>query len=230
VIRPVGCGTLLGMLRPKLGLPYERGEFSGAMLWAVIEGRVKLPSGGRGTDRDSGEAEGILPPDLAIGLLGCDGDRTPPCGGRGMPWFRAICVGRGRAGSEVRPRPKDPGLEFPRLAGGRGMKRPADGGIDVALAGRPSGMRAVGIVLLRAAGLPKLREAGCVAAGLEDIAGGVIRLKVGREAVDNDGRAEAFGPSMASRLGVTFGLPMLAMLRNAPGEILAAFGATGSPR
>jgi putative lipase involved disintegration of autophagic bodies len=57
-----------------------------------------------------------------------------------------------------------------------------------------------------------------------------MRLKVGREAVDKDGRAAAFGPSMASRVGVTFGLPMLATLRKAPGEILAALGATGSPR
>jgi hypothetical protein len=130
------------------------------MLWAVIEGRVKLPCGGRGTDRDSGEAEGMLPPDLAIGLLDCGRDRTPPCGGRGMPRFIAICVGCGRAGSAVRPRPKDPGPEFARLCGGLGMKRPADAGMDVALVGRASGMRPVGIVLLRAAGFPRLREAG----------------------------------------------------------------------
>lgn len=195
-----------------------------------MEGRVNLPSGGRGTDRDNGEVEDMLPPDLALGTLGCDSDLTPPCGGRGMSRFMAICVGCGRRASVVKPRPKDPGLEFPRLAGGRGMKRPADEGAGAALVCRPSAIRPVGIVLLRAAGFPRLREPGWVIAGRDDIAGGVIRLNVGRETADGDGRADAFGPSIASRIGVTVGLPMLATLRNAPGESLAAFCATGSPR
>jgi hypothetical protein len=57
-------------------------------------------------------------------------------------------------------------------------------------------------------------------------------LTVGREAADNDGRAAApaLDPRMLSRVGDTFGLPIVEMFRNALGEILAAFGATGSPR
>lgn len=77
-------------------------------------------------------------------------------------------------------------------------------------------------------------EAAGVAVGLEEFAGGVIRLTVGREAAAACGCAAAkpaFGPSMLSRVGDAFGRPMLALdrLRNALGEILAAFAATGSP-
>jgi hypothetical protein len=78
------------------------------VLWLVIVGRVKLPSGGRGTDRDTGDAEGTPLPDRAIGLLGCENDLPPPCGGRGMSRFIAICVGCERAGSKVGTRPNDP--------------------------------------------------------------------------------------------------------------------------
>jgi hypothetical protein len=56
----------------------------GVMLCAVIVGRLKLPSGGRGTDRDNGEADGMLPPDRAVGLLNSPAkDLTPPWAGRG---------------------------------------------------------------------------------------------------------------------------------------------------
>src|SRR5271166_3892058 len=70
---------------------------------------------------------------------------------------------------------------------------------------------------------------------LEEFAGGVIRLTVGREAVRADGCAAgwpAFGPSMLARVGDASGLPILELdrFRNAPGEILAAFWATGRPR
>ena len=92
------------------------------------------------------------------------------------------------------------------------MKRPAGAGREAAVAGRPSGARPVGIGFL------------------EEFAGGVIRLKVGREAIDGDGRALALGPDMASRVGDASGLPIAEMFRNALGEILAAFGPTGSPR
>ena len=62
---------------------------------------------------------------------------------------------------------------------------------------------------------------------------GRLKLTVGREAADRDGRAAgapAFGPSILSRVGDTSGLPIVEMFRKAPGEILAAFWATGNPR
>jgi hypothetical protein len=222
MIRPVGRGTLLGMLRPKLGLPYERGaeDLLGTVLRAVIAGRLKLPAGGRGTDRDMGEVEGVTPPDLVVAPVeGRDNGLAPPCGGRGMLWFVAIRVGSERAGAEVRPR-EDPrpdiaaALELPRLCGGRGIKRPADAGEEIPPVGRPS----IGRLM---ADVPVLR------------AGGVIRLTVGREAADRDGRAAgapALDPSLLSRVGDTSGLPMVDRFRKAPGEIRAAFWATGSPR
>ena len=74
------------MLRPALELPYERGtaDVFGTVLWAIIVGRLKLPSGGRGTDRDIGEVEGVTPPDRALAPVeGSDGGFTLPCGGRG---------------------------------------------------------------------------------------------------------------------------------------------------
>ena len=122
-------------------------------------------------------------------------------------------------------------MELPRLCGGRGTKRPAGAGEDSADVCRPSGVRvAAGIALLRVAGVAGLCEAGWIEVGLEEAAGGVIRLTVGREAADSDGRAAAFGPSMLSRVGDAFGLPIVEMFRKAPGEILAAFWATGNPR
>ncbi len=69
-----------------------------------------------------------------------------------------------------------------------------------------------------------------IAAGREEFAGAVILLTVGLAAVETGGRADALGPSVASRFGVTFGLPMAATFRKELGEILAAFWATGSPR
>lgn len=51
-----------------------------------------LPSGGRGTDRDIGDAADD-PPYLA--LLPLEGERSL-CGGRGTLWFIAICVGSDR--------------------------------------------------------------------------------------------------------------------------------------
>jgi hypothetical protein len=123
-------------------------------LRAVIVGRLKLPAGGRGTDRDIGEVEGVTPPDLAVAPVeGCDNDLTPPCGGRGT-------------------------------------ERPAGCGRDLALVGCPSGARlAAGVAVLRAAGVPVLCEEAAVAVGLEEFAGGVILLTVGREAAAADGLA-----------------------------------------
>jgi hypothetical protein len=232
-MRPVGRGTLLGMLRPKLEFPYERGadDVLGTVLRAVVVGRLKLPVGGRGTDRGVGEVEGVTRPDLVSPDLvvapieGPDNALTPPCGGRGMLWFIAIwgalrlaMVGLLTARFGVGAM-----LELPRLCGGRGTKRPAGAGEDSAVVCRPSGGRV-------AVGVCGLCEAGWVAVGLEEAAGGVIRLTVGREAADRDGRAAAFGPSMLSRVGDAFGLPIEEMFRKAPGEILAAFWATGNPR
>lgn len=86
MIRPVGRGTLLGVPRPKFGVEEERGaaEVLGTVLCAVIVGWLKLPLGGRGTDRDMGEAEVVAPPDLAVPLAAApDNGLSPFCGGRG---------------------------------------------------------------------------------------------------------------------------------------------------
>jgi hypothetical protein len=94
--------------------------------------------------------------------------------------------------------------------------------MDTVLLGRTSGARLVGM-LLRATGAAGPRETGCIADGLAEVAGGVIRLMVGRETTAADGRAVALGPSMAWRDGEMSGLPMAEMFRKAPGEIRAAF-------
>jgi hypothetical protein len=74
-------------------------------------------------------------------------------------------------------------LEFPRLRGGRGTKRPAGAGIDLALLDCPSGARLdVGVAVLRAGELPMVL-------GLAEVAGGVILLTVGREVTAADGLA-----------------------------------------
>src|SRR5271167_4153017 len=82
MIRPVGRGTLLDALRPKYGVEYERDveDVLGSVLRAVMVG--ELPAGGRGTDRDIGEAEAVAAPDLAL-AEGDDNEFTPLCGGRG---------------------------------------------------------------------------------------------------------------------------------------------------
>jgi hypothetical protein len=82
----VGRGTLLGVLRPKYGVEYERGvaDVFGIVLRAVIVDRPTLLSGGRGTERDMGEAESEPPPDLALPLFeGSDNDLSPLRGGWG---------------------------------------------------------------------------------------------------------------------------------------------------
>jgi hypothetical protein len=86
----VGRGTLLGVPRPKYGVEYERGDADvfGTVLCALVAGRLTLPIGGRGTDRDAGEGEEVTPPNLAA--EGSDIDLTPFCG-RGMFWFIAVC-------------------------------------------------------------------------------------------------------------------------------------------
>jgi hypothetical protein len=81
MIPPDGRGTLLGVLRPKYGVEYEREaeDIFGMVLCAVIVGWPELPVGGRGTDRDKGElADGL--PNLA--LLPDESDPAL-CGGRG---------------------------------------------------------------------------------------------------------------------------------------------------
>jgi hypothetical protein len=139
-IRPVGRGTLLGALRPKLGFGYDRAEdMLGTVLRAVIAGRVKLPCGGRGTDRDMGDIEGI-----ALGfpeIEGCENDLTLPCDGRGMLWLIAICGALRFAivGPLMAWLNAAPPLVF-RLRGGRGIKRPAGCGSDRALVDGPSGV------------------------------------------------------------------------------------------
>jgi hypothetical protein len=118
---------------------------------------------------------------------------------------------------------------LPRLCGGRGIKRPAGAGSDLALLDCPSGARlCVGLVVPREAGVPVFCKVG-----LAELAGGVIRVTVGRDATAEDGFAAgrpAFGPSTLSRVGETSGLLIVDKFRKLLGEILAAFVATGSPR
>jgi hypothetical protein len=92
----VGRGTLLGVLRPKYGVEYERGvaDVFGIVLRAVIVDRPTLLSGGRGTERDMGEAEGEPPPDLAVPLFE-GSDLAPLCGGWGTE--RPAAAGDDRA-------------------------------------------------------------------------------------------------------------------------------------
>src|ERR1039458_4575762 len=54
----------------------------GIVLGAVIDGRLTLPCGGRGTDRDIDEEEDVIPPDRPP-VEGAENDRTLLCGGRG---------------------------------------------------------------------------------------------------------------------------------------------------
>jgi hypothetical protein len=200
------------------------------VLRALIAGRPTLPDGGRGTDRDRGELEGAIPPALAP-IEGPDNDLTPLCGGRGTLLFMATCGAFRFAIAGVLTPRLDIAAELPRLCGGRGTDRPAGAGRDLVLVGgtaRP----AVGVAMLRAA---VLCEAATAGDGWDEAPSRVIRLTVGREAIAADGCAAgkpAFGPSMLARVGATFGLPILALdrFRKVPGEILAAFDATGSPR
>lgn len=202
------------------------------MLCALVAGRLTLPIGGRGTDRDAGEGEEVTPPNLAA--EGSDIDLTA-FWGRGMFWFIAVCG----PGLPFRPAMVElftprvdiaAVLELPRLCGGRGTKRPAGAGRSLPLFGCPSGARfAADVAAPRAVGVP----AFCKADGLAEFAGGVILLTVGREAIAEDGLAAgrpAFGPSTLPRVGETSGLPMLERFRKALGETRAPFRATGSPR
>lgn len=150
------------------------------MLRPLIDGRLKLPADGRGTDRGEGAAKGMLPPERAPGLLDGDIDLTPPCGGRGMSRFIAICGGCWRVGVAFAGRPNDlladggrgtlrlvmtgllgarfeigPALGLIRFSGGRGTDRPASEGVEFVIVGR-----LLGITLLRAAGLPRVRPVG----------------------------------------------------------------------
>lgn len=117
----------------------------------------------------------------------------------------------------------------PPLCGGRGTKRPAGWGVDLALLDCPWGPRlADGAAVFRA--LPMF----CEYAGLEAPAGGVILLTVGREVTPAGGLAAgapAFDPSTLLRVGDTSGLLILALdkPRTALGVILAVFPRTDSP-
>jgi len=161
------------------------------------------------------------------------GRPTLPSGGRGTLRFMPACGALLRFGVVgVAPR-FDIALELPRLCGGRGTLRPAGCGTDLALLGC-SPRFAGDVTVLRAIGVPLLRDEAAADVGPDEVLGGVIRLTVGREAAAADGCAAgnpAFGPSMLARVGDTFGLPMLALdrFRKALGETLAAFAETESP-
>ena len=122
-------------------LPYERGavDILGAVLRLLIVGRLKVPVGGRGTDLDPGEFEGVTPPDLAPAAAeGPENVLAPLCGGRGTLWFKAICGALRLAAGLPRPRFDIVAeLELPRLCGGRGTLRPAGCGNDLALLSCP---------------------------------------------------------------------------------------------
>src|ERR1700732_2723676 len=123
-------------------LPYERVavDILGTVLRLLIVGRLKLPAGGRGTDRDPGELEGCidLAPAAAEGPEGPENGLAPLCGGRGTLWFRAICGALRLAAGVPRTRFDSAAeLELPRLCGGRGTLRPAGCGNDLALLSCP---------------------------------------------------------------------------------------------
>ena len=204
------------MPRP-YGLALER-DVLGNVFRALIVGRLKLPAGGRGTDRDIGE---FAPPGLALeegpGLVLEEGPAngfTPPCGGRGTLRFMAICGAlRFAIAGVLAPRFGVAAAErLPKLCAGRDRFAPPRADVDTPLC-----------------------EAAMAGDGFAKLLGGVMRLTVGREKVAADGCAAgkpAFGPSMLARVGDTFGLPMLALerFRNALGEMFARFLATGNPR
>jgi hypothetical protein len=150
-MRPVGRGTLLdmllGVLRPKYGLEYEREaeDLFGIVLRAVIVDCPKLPVGGRGTDRDIGE-DADWPPDLAV--LPAESD-PPLCGGRGTE--RPAGCGMDLAPPNC---PSDPRLAdgaavfraFPIVCEADGLDAPA-GGVIRLMVGReatPAGGLAAG--------------------------------------------------------------------------------------
>ena len=113
----------MDMLRPMLWLPYERcpADMLGKVLRADIVGRLTLPCGGRGTDRDMVEPEGDMLPDLAL-----DGsDLMLPTGGRGMLWFIAVSEDSEWVDPEGALWDDSPADE-----GGRGTNRPAGWGMD----------------------------------------------------------------------------------------------------
>jgi hypothetical protein len=141
------------------------------VLRALVVGRLKLPAGGRGTDRDVGEfipfvlADEFIPPGLALEEGGANG-LTPPCGGLGTLRFMAICGALRFAIVE---------LVAPRF----GMA--AEGRLPMFCAGREA------IAPPRADTDVPLREAEIAGDGLAKLRGGVRRLTVGREKVAPDG-------------------------------------------
>jgi len=155
-----------------------------------------------------------------------------PSGGRGTdrdPGEFAADIPPGRAPAE------GPENDRSLLCGGRGTLRLP------AICGELRFMVA-GLLIPRldiADGSPRFADGVVVpraeAAVREELAGGVMWLTVGREAIAADGCAAgnpAFGPSMLARVGDTFGLAMLALdrFRNALEGMLARFAPTGSPR
>jgi hypothetical protein len=214
-----------------LEFPYERGDDK---LGAAL--RALNPPGGRGTDRAPGEFEGATAPGLAPAPAeGPENGRAPLCGGRGTLLFIATCGALRFAAGLPPPRFDIPAeLELPRLCGGRGTFRPAGCGIDLALFTCPPRL-AAGAPVLRGVGAAVLCEAATAGDGFDELLGGVIRLTVGREASAADGCAAgrpAFGPSTLARVGDTFGLPRLALLkfRKALFGMLTRLWATGKPR
>jgi hypothetical protein len=160
-----------------------------------------LPSGGRGTDRDIDDAEPLLVDE------GPSYDRMLLCGGRGTPRFMAICDGSVRDwAGEALPMgrsPMPPRLKLPAFCGGRGTLRPAGDGIDRVCV---CGACGVDDPAFRPLEVSPRAAAIWLAAALDDTAGGVMRLTVGRENAPEAGRAPelAFAPSLLSRVGFTF--------------------------
>lgn len=240
------------MLRPTFdddGDEYDRGaaELLGAVLRALSVGRDTLPCGGRGTERPAALDE-LLPSEREALLFGDSEIRLLllpiELGGRGTLRFIAVCVGSERDGVLLAPIPlrAAPALPELMLCGGRGTERPAEP--EVAAPGRlcaVSGPRAAvdGLGLLPAAELsgPRAEVCGARVAALElpraTLAGGVIRLTVGRDAAALVGWAAgcpACAPSVLSRVGVTCGPRALLFTRLCAlaGVSFAIFEATGS--
>ena len=200
-------------------------------------GRLAIPSGGRGTDRELGEDN--------AGVLGFENEGTLRFMAISLsPLDRPVDADGGlgtlRLGEALPlgPLPVAAG-GFRKLCGGRGTDRPADPGVAVALpclcgmrADAVSEPRDIAVPSLRGDAIPVLRVAW-FPSGDWALAGGVMRLIVGRENADCEGLAAvspARAPSTACRLGLASSLPSAEAPLNCAGETLTEFPRTGMPR